>query len=180
MYAKKFMSGTILASCCLLCALAATSQGVPGNATPPSKRLAVWQLQSDFHGAFTCADYDWMYSLWAEDAVWSSPAGTFVGPAEITDFFASSPLWGAATSLSSNYKWLYGINNHTAAFVFECIIVDVSGLDPLYTPLSTIPFGNQNPEVEIVQHSNASVTAVRSGNKWLFQTFTGAAGPILP
>ncbi len=180
MYAKKLMSGPILASCCLLCALAATSQGVPGNATPPSARLAVWQFQSDFHGAFTCADYDWMYSLWAEDAVFSSPAGTFVGPTEITDFFASSPLWGAASSLSSNYKWLYGVNNNTATFVFECIIVDVSGLDPLTTPLSTVPFGDQNPDVLIVQHSNASATAIRSGNKWVFQAFTGAAGPILP
>lgn len=180
MYAKKLMSGPILASCCLVCALAATSQGVPGNATPASKKLALRELQSDFHGAFTCADYDWMYSLWAEDAVFTSPAGTFVGPTEITDFFASSPLWGGATSLSSNYKWLYAIDSNTAAFVFECIIVDVSGLDPLTTPLSTIPFGNQNPDVLIVQHSNASATATRSGNKWVFQTFIGAAGPIIP
>jgi hypothetical protein len=121
-----------------------------------------------------------MYSLWAEDAVWSSPAGTFVGPAEIADFFASSPLWGKASSLSSNYKWLYAADSNTATFVFECIIVDVSDLDPLTTPLSTIPFGNQNPDVLIVQHSNASATATKSGNKWVFQSFTGAAGPILP
>ncbi len=180
MYAKKFMSGTILASCCLLCALAATSLGVPGNANPPSAKLALRELQSDFHEAVTCGDYDLLFSLWAEDAVFTIPAGTFVGPTEITDFFASSPLWGGATSLSSNYKWLYGVNNNTATFVFECVIVDVSGLDPLITPLSTVPFGDQNPDVLIVQHSNASATAIRSGNTWLFQTFTGAAGPILP
>ncbi len=180
MYAKKLMSGTILASCCLLCALAATSEGGPGNATPHSAKLALRELQSDFHEAVTCADYDLMFSLWADDAVWDSPAGTFVGPTEIADFFASSPSWGKVTSLATSYKSLFDIQGNTASFAFECIIVDVSGLDPLTTALSTVPFGDQNPDVLIVQHSNASATAIRNGSKWVFQTFTGAAGPIIP
>ena len=180
MHAKTFRSGTILVSCCLLCVLAATSVGVPGNATPPSAKLALRELQSDFHEAVTCGDYDLLFSLWAEDAVFDSPAGTFVGPTEITEFFASGANWGLVTSLSSNYKALFDIHGNTATFAFECILVDVSGLDPLTTPLSSIPFGDQNPAVLIVQHSNASCTAARSGSRWVFQTFTGGAGPIMP
>jgi ketosteroid isomerase-like protein len=177
MHAKNFLSGTILVSCFLLCA--ATSGGVPGNQNPESARLAVRELQSTFHEAVTCADYDLLFDLWAEDAVWSSPAGTFVGPTEIANFFASGPNWGRVTSLSSNYKALSTIRGNTADFAFECILVDVSGEDPLTTCLSSVPFGAQNPDVEIVQHSNAFCTAIRRGNRWKFQSFTGAAGPII-
>jgi len=180
MHAKKFLSGTILVPTCLLSALVATSLGVPQNSPPPSPRLALRELQSEFHEAVTCADYDLMLSLWSEDAVWTSPAGTFVGPTAIADFFASSPGWGQVASLATSYKSLYDIHGTTATFAFECIIVDVSGMDPLTTPLSTLPFGNQNPRVEIVQHSNAMCTAVRAGNRWVFSAFTGAAGPIMP
>jgi hypothetical protein len=180
MHAKKFLSGTILVPSCLLGALVATSLGVPQNNTPPSPRLALRELKSSFHQAVTCADYDLMLSLWSDDAVWTSPGGTFYGPTAIADFFASGPGWGQVASLASSYKSTYDIHGTSADFSFECIIVDTFGADPLTTPLSTLPFGNQNPRVEIVQHSNATCTAVRSGSRWVFQAFAGAAGPIMP
>jgi len=178
MLAKQFVSGAIFASCCLLGAT--TTGSLPANPGPEAARLTLKDLEISFHEAFTCADYDMMLSLWAEDGVFSSPAGTFVGPTEIADFMSSSPLWGKASSLSSNYKALSSVYGKTAELAFECIIVDVSGLNPLTTALSSIPFGSQNPDVEIVQHSNATCRAVRIGDKWVFKTFKGAAGPILP
>jgi len=178
MLSKEFCSGALLASCVLLCA--ATSVRVSSAPAMDTAKFAIKELETNFHEANTCADYELMFSLWADDAVFSSPAGTFVGPTEITDFLSSGPNWGAVTSLSSNYKALSRLRGNTADFVFECILVDVSGLDPLTTPLSTIPFGSQNPDVEIVQHSNATCTATRKKSGWVFQTFTGAAGPLRP
>jgi len=177
MLAKELLSGAILVSCCLLSA--ATQQGGgPQSPGPEASRLAVKDLEISFHEATTCGDYDKLARLWAEDAVVSTAAGTFVGPVEIADFFSSGPLWGRVTSLSSNYKALSAIHGNTADFAFECILVDVADEDPLTAVLSSL--GCQNPKVEIVQHSNATCTAVRNGNRWVFQSFTGAAGPIMP
>jgi len=164
MLSKEFCSGALLASCVLLCA--ATSVRVSSAPAMDTAKFAIKELETNFHEANTCADYELMFSLWADDAVFSSPAGTFVGPTEITDFLSSGPNWGAVTSLSSNYKALSRLRGNTADFVFE--------------PLSTIPFGSQNPDVEIVQHSNATCTATRKKSGWVFQTFTGAAGPLRP
>jgi hypothetical protein len=83
-------------------------------------------------------------------------------------------------SLSPTYKTNYSIHGNTASLQFECVIVYTGGLDPLTTALSTIPFGGQNPNVEIVQHSTATCTAVKQGNRWVFQSFSGGAGPIMP
>mgnify|MGYP001817306981 CR=1 FL=1 len=178
MLAKKVLPRTFAASCFLLGATMTSM--FPAARGTELARLAVKDLEIKFHEAFTCGDYDLMLGLWSDDAVFTNPAGTFVGPTEITEFLASSPGWGNVSSLSSNYKSLSAIQGNTAQFAFECIIVDVSGLDPLYTPLSTIPFGNQNPEVEIVQHLNATCTAVKRRNRWLLDSFSGAPGPIMP
>jgi hypothetical protein len=178
MFATKTLPTTLAASCFLLGA--SMTSLLPTAPGPEPARLAVKNLEIKFHEAFTCGDYDLMLGLWSDDAVFSNPAGTFVGPTAIADFLASGPGWGAVSSLSSNYKSLSDIRGNTADCAFECIIVDVSGMDPLYTPLSTIPFGSQNPQVEIVQHLNARCTAVRRGNQWLFDSFVGAPGPIMP
>jgi len=178
MFATKLLPASFAATCFLLGA--ASMRVLPTQQGPEVARLAVKDLEIRFHEAFTCGDYDLMHSLWAEDAVFTNALGAFVGPTEITDFLAANPGWGQVSSLSSNYKAQSDIHGHSADFSFECIIVDVSGLDPLTTPLSTIPFGSQNPDVEIVQHLNATCTAVRSGNRWLFESFVGAPGPILP
>ncbi len=143
----------------------------------PASVLALQHLQRDFHGANTLGDYELMHSLWAEDAVVMAAGQVFVGPDDIADFFASGPYWGRAANLSPTYKNLYDIQGDTAAFRFECVLVDVSGMDPLTTPFSTIPFGGQNPDVEIVQHSTAEGTMVKERGRWVIKTFNGSAGP---
>jgi hypothetical protein len=174
MHVRKFIpAATVLAGCLFGSALA----GSWARAVEPTGQLALQQLQADFHGASALGDYDLMYSLWADDAVVSAGGGMFHGPDEIADFFSSSPNWGQAAALAPTYKTVYDIHGNTATLQFECVIVNTGGLDPLTTPLSTIPFGGQNPAVAIVQHSTATCTAVRQGNGWVFQTFVGSAGP---
>jgi len=175
MHTSSLLSATGLAATVLFGAWVAPTV-VPPPSAPPDVSL----LQSQFHEANSTGDYDLMYSLWAEDAVFTSGAGTFVGRDDIVDFFAGSPGFGHTASLAPTYKSIYDVHGNTADYAFECVILAMPGLDPLATPFSTIPFGSQNPNVTIVQHSNASGTAVRRGNRWVFQTFNGGAGPILP
>jgi len=188
MFVRKLLLGTSLVSYGLISGWAGSpsldSESVDHG--QPDAELALIQLQSDFHEAITRGDYELMLSLWAEDAVFSSPAATVVGRTAIANFFSSGWGWGATTNLTSSYKAGFDIRGNKAAFEFECIAVDVGGMDPETTPLSTIPFGAQNPAVKIVQHSHASCTAVKrgrhckGGRQWVIQTFMGSAGPIVP
>jgi len=181
MHARRLLLGTSLVSCSLLSALVGTATGTQRAASgQPNVELALRDLQSAFHEAVTLGDYDLMRSLWAENAVFSNPSLTITGPTAIADFFASSSGWGKVVSLTPSYKATFDIRDNQVAFAFECIVVDVSGLDPLTTPLSSIPFGSQNPSAEIVQHSNATCTAVWEGGAWLIQSFTGGGGALLP
>ena len=179
MSATRIARTAFFSSCCLISALLGTSTASSGGAVDsPQALLALEKLQSDFHGASTLADADLMRSLWADDAVFHGPTGPIVGPDAITSFFTSGPRWGKVASLAPTYKTWFEIHGNRAEGQFECILVETVGSNPLTTSLSTIPFGNQNPTVEIVQHSTASVTAAKERGRWVLKTFQGSAGPI--
>jgi hypothetical protein len=148
------------------------------DARQPQAQLALQRLQADFHGQGAVADYDLLHSLWAEDAVAYVAGMEIHGPDAISDFFSSSPLWGHVASLAPTYKTFWDIQGNTASIQFECVLVYTGDLDPLGTSFSTIPFGGQNPDVEIVQHSTAAVEAVIENGQWKIQTFVGSAGPF--
>jgi len=174
MEARSLIPAGVVAAGCLIGGVLAGAG--PGPEETPAG-VALLGLQAAFHGAGTLGDYDYMRSLWADDAVVNAAGNTYHGPDEIADFFSSGPYWGRAASLAPSYKTTYSVHGNVAALQFECVLVDTGGNDPLQTPLSTIPFGGQNPDVLIVQHSTATCTAVKQGNRWVFQTFTGSAGP---
>jgi hypothetical protein len=167
--------GAVLAGCCFLGALAATP--VANDSSPPAA-LGLMQLREDFHLATTLGDYELMLSLWTDDAEFHGGPNDVYGATNIADFFATSPGWGTTLSLTSESKAEFDAQGNTAMCNFECIIVRVDGGDPLTTSLSSIPPGSQNPDVEIIQHSNASVFAVREDGRWKFAVFNGTAGPI--
>jgi len=176
---KTVLAAVLLTACLAVGTLAGGGRpSLAARLARPEDQLALLQLQSDFHGANTLQDYELMYSLWADDAVVNAAGSTFTGPAEISDFFSSN--WGAvqSASLVPSYKTNYQIVGKTATLQFECVIVNTTGQDPIATPLSTIPFGAQIPSVEIVQHSTATCTAVKRGNRWVLKTFNGSAGPF--
>jgi hypothetical protein len=176
---RKSLIGASLAASCLLGSLTGSSAGGQGDeSSQPMARLALLQLQEDFHAASTLGDQTLMESIWAEDGVFSNPAMTINGRSAIVAFFMSSPGWGVTASLVPSYKTVMDIQGNTATMHFECVILTVGGNDPLTVPFSTIPFGSQNPAVEVVQHSNASITAVKRGNRWYIHTFNGGAGAI--
>ncbi|MEM7205317.1 MAG: nuclear transport factor 2 family protein [Planctomycetota bacterium] len=177
MFIKRFVLGSSLVSCGLF--------GGWSGATVDSSELqdlraraALQELHAAFHEATTTGAHDLMFSLWAEDAVFSNPAGTFVGPAEITGFFAGTRGWGRQASVAPAYKTHFDVDGDTATFEYECILVDGGGGDPLTTPMSTLPPGSQNPAVEIVAHLHAIGTAVKRPNGWVFHTYSGGAGPL--
>lgn len=156
---------------CLLAGLIGSAAGGGSDEGNLNAELALRQLQTDFHGATSLADEDLMRSLWADDAVFHGPGGDLEGPDDITGFFVNGPRWGTVASLSPTYEAEYDIRGNTATFRFECVLVDVGGGDPVTEVLSTIPFGSQNANVEIVQHSTAYGTAVKSGKRWVFKEF---------
>jgi hypothetical protein len=82
-------------------------------------------------------------------------------------------------ALSPSYKTEYDIQGSRAEFVFECVLVSVSGEDALTMSLVD-PSGRQDEVAEIVQHTQATGTLVRQGNRWLFQEFTGSLMPTAP
>jgi len=170
--------GGLLAGTCLLGVLAYSAPSASSTTSHDPKDAELMQLREDFHLASTLGDYGLMLSLWAEDAVFNSPAGTVVGASNIADFFESGPFWGTTVSLTSESKASFVRHGNEAYFEFECIIVDVGGGDPLSTSLSTLPPGNQNPNVEILQHSNTHGMAVHQGGRWVFKTFNGSGGPL--
>lgn len=178
MFTHRILRNVFFSSSCVAGALAGTMLGGPAEEATPEAQLALEQLQSDFHGATTLADYDLMHSLWTDNAVFHGPAGPVVGPDAIADFFANGPRWGQVASLAPTYKTWFEIDGNVAKGQFECVLVDTFGADPVTTPLSTIPFGSQNQGVEIVQHSTASITAVRDRGVWKIQVFRGAAGTM--
>jgi len=158
--------------------------GLADHATPPEShdgsnaQLALLQLQEDFHAANTLGDRELMESIWARDASFTNPNGTIHGREAIVDFFESTPGWGRTASLVPSYKTVIDIRGNRATIEFECVIFTVGDADPLTVPFSSIPFGSQNPNVEVVQHSNAFVTAVKRRGRWLIDAFVGGAGPI--
>jgi len=162
-----------LVMCCLAFQLTGSASG-QGSGGQLNALVALHQLQSDFHGAIALADEDLMHSLWAEDAVFHTPGGDFVGPDNITAFFVNGPRWGRVAGLSPSYKTTFDIDGNEATYYFECIFVEVDvehGADPLTEVLASVPPGSQNPTVEIVQHSQGYGTAVRIGDRWVFEEF---------
>lgn len=179
MQANRIVRWVFVSSSCLIGGL--VGAGAAGDSAPsdnPHAQIALQQLQSDFHGASTLGDYELMRGLWTDDAVFNGPTGPVVGPDAIASFFAAGPRWGRSASLAPTYKTWFEVHGNQAVGQFECVILAVDGTSPLTTPFSSIPFGSQNPDVEIVQHSTASVTAVKHRGRWLLQTFAGSAGPM--
>lgn len=166
-------------SSCLLTGVIGTAAGtVLATPSQPSDILALQGLQSIFHGAPTAGDADLFESIWMEDAEFITGAGTLQGRDAIMSFFTTGAGWGTTASLSPTYKTRFDIQGSRAVIRFECVILRVTG-DPLTTAFSTIPFGNQNPDATIFQHSTATIEAVKRRGEWRIQRFRGAAGPIV-
>lgn len=165
--------GLSVAATCLVSSLAGPLPDANREA-----ELALLRIQEEFHAAGTLADEALLESLFTEDAVFSNPVLTIEGRDAVMDFFTSSPTWGTTTSLVPSFKSILDIHGNTATMRFECVIVSTGGGDPTTTALSTIPFGAQNPAVTIVQHSNATITAVRERGQWRIRSFVGGAGAI--
>ncbi|MFG0284336.1 MAG: hypothetical protein ACF8R7_07925 [Phycisphaerales bacterium JB039] len=177
MHGKRYLIGASVAGCAAVCALAGFTAG-GGEAGPqPRDLLALQQLQSDFHASGALGSRELLEEIFAENAVANVAGMTFEGRDAVVDFFSSSPLFGKVVSLAPSYKSEYEIHGNWATYSFECVIVNAGGGDPLTTPLSTIPFGAQNPTVEIFQHSTAQGMMVREDGRWVILTFNGSAGP---
>ena len=174
---KGLLSGAIVALLCLFTWLVGPARGDAGQGLQDA-RLAIEQLQKDFHGASTLGDYDLMKSIWAEDGVFMGGGNTIVGPENIADFFAAGAGWGRAASLAPSYKTQIEIRGNHGTLRFECVIVFTGDADPLETSLGSIPPGSQNPDVEIVQHSNATCDVVKERGRWVIASFKGALGPM--
>lgn len=167
----------------ILLAAAGLATIVTGTATvsadpPPPTELGLLQLREDFHLAGSIGDSELMRSLWTEDAVFNGAGMTIEGVDDIVAFFESGANWGTSISLTSESKTELDATGNTAMYAFECIIVRVNGSDPLATSLSSLPPGSQNPDVEIVQHSNTTGVAVREDGRWKFHSFNGSGGPL--
>ncbi|MHC5211038.1 MAG: nuclear transport factor 2 family protein [Planctomycetota bacterium] len=173
---RTFVAG--LAAGCLVSLLVAAALP-PASGNQPVARLALHELQSDFHEAGVVGDYEMMRALWTDDAVYTNPLGTIEGGDAIAAFFASGPLWGHQVSLAPSYKTEYDIQGSRAEFTFECVVLSVPG-DAALTMSLVGSSGRQDTEPEIVQHIQATGTMVRQNGRWMFQEFTGSLMPTEP
>lgn len=174
MFSRRLISSALVSSC-LLTGLIGTGLHV---FLRPNDRMALLELQSAFHGASPAKDVELMRSIWAKDAVFRGGGNVVTGRDKIVEFFRSDANWGKTSNLTPSYKTIIDIHGRKATIKFECIIVKVDGSSPLSTSLSTLPPKSQNPKVEIIQHSTATIQAVKKRGEWLIQTFNGAGGPI--
>jgi hypothetical protein len=174
MFTRKFVSSALVSSC-LLTGLIGTGLHVFSR---PNDRMALLGLSSAFHGASPNKDAALMRSIWAKDAVFRGGGNVVRGRDKIVEFFTGDENWGKTANLTSAYKTIMDIHGNKATMKFECIIVKVDDSSPLTTSLSTLPPKSQNPKVEIIQHSTATIQAVKKRGQWLIQTFSGAGGPI--
>ena len=142
--------------------------------------LAFRQLREEFHVANMTGDEDLIRSLFAEDAVLTTDTGeTYVGADAITAFLSSNPNFGNTLVLTTESSWTADTRGDIAEYGFESIAVDLAGMDRADVMLAD--GGAQNPDVEIVAHTNSTGTAARAADgSWVFQELHAAPGPLPP
>lgn len=129
-----------------------------------AQRGAIDAVLSAFHGALNASDYDAIRSIFTEDASLAALGQTATGPTEIADFFATSPPFvNGWAALAPTYNTRVEIHGNTATYGFECVYVPDTG--------------NLAGQA-VVAHLNASGTLRKVGDRWLFASFTGGAGPL--
>lgn len=174
MSARRVISSALVSSC-LLSGLIGTGMHFFPR---PNDRIALLELAAAFHGASPNKDAELMRSIWAKDAEFRGGGNVINGRDKIVEFFTGADNWGETANLTPAYKTIMDIHGNKATMKFECVIVEVDGSSPLTTSLSSLPPGSQNPKVEIIQHSTATIEAVKKRGQWLIQKFNGAGGPI--
>ncbi|MHC4957661.1 MAG: hypothetical protein ACYTGN_04740 [Planctomycetota bacterium] len=166
-----------LTALALVLSLVAACDG--SNAGPPlTEELGFRQLRQDFHAARTVGDDELLQGLWADDAVLTLSDGTeIVGADAIADHIANDPGFGERLMLTTESRWGVAVEGNTAEYGFESIGVDLGGKGPTETPLAI--GGAQNPDVEIVEHTNSTGRAARlADGRWVFLELTIASGPL--
>ena len=104
--------GAALAGFCFLASVAATAP-IGGDPAPPAA-IGLMQLSEDFHLANTLGDYNLMFSIWADDAVFNGGGNHITGATDIADFLASGPNWGTSVSLTSESKASFDVHGNSA------------------------------------------------------------------
>lgn len=127
---------------------------------------AIHELQSAFHGALRDSDSEAIGSLWTDDATLQVGPTSATGPAAIAAFFeASPPFVNGWAALAPTYKTRVTIHGNRAEFGFECVYVA--------EPSDGVLAGNA-----VVAHLNATGVMRKVGDRWLFESFVGGAGPL--
>lgn len=125
---------------------------------------AIHDLQSAFHAAIHDSDRGAMHALWTEDATVNALGASVSGPNAIADFFeATAPFQNGWAALAPTYKTKVTIHGNRAEFAFECVYVPDTGL-----------LAGQS----VTAHLNATGIMRKVGNRWLFERFVGAPGPL--
>lgn len=127
---------------------------------------AIQELQSAFHGALHDSDEAAILSLWTDDATLQVGPTSATGPADIAAFFeASPPFVNGWAALAPTYKSRVSIQGNRAEYAFECVYVS--------EPADGVLTGNS-----VVAHLNATGVMRKVGDRWLFESFVGGAGPL--
>jgi hypothetical protein len=121
----------------------------------------VKQIEVTFHRALATKSVDLMMSIFADDAVMTTPNGDmYVGVAAIRVFFATKSAamqpqnhWAA---LVPAYKVTTSITGNAGTLTFECHLVDIA-----------------TNQIKL-QHQ-VDMTVVRSGSQWLVTTMKSTA-----
>lgn len=149
--------------------LAAPAPGGPSavaGSTP--HEAAILGLLAAFHEAIRDSEAgqvsETMRSLWTEDARFSGLGQQAEGPAGIAELMVQLPPWGKGwAALAPTYKTTVDIQGNRAMFAFECVYVPDTG-----------NLAGQS----VAAHLSATGIARKVGDRWLFQEFNGAPGPL--
>lgn len=127
---------------------------------------AIHELQSAFHGALHDSDYEAILALWTDDATLQVGPTSATGPQEIAEFFRSSPPFkNGWAALAPTYNTRIEVDGNRAEFGFECVYVA--------EPPSGVLTGNP-----VTAHLHATGFMRKVGDRWLFESFVGGAGPL--
>jgi ketosteroid isomerase-like protein len=163
---RQFDRRNLLRGGAALAAIGGAAVVLPGEAnaqieSPANVQVArIFQLTADFHGSRSTQDIELMMSLWADDPIFITAAGTLTTKDQIRAFFLASGSWTShRMAFAPTFKDQIDVHGDRAWLYLECHDVELAtGV--------------------MVTHLALFGTLRKSGDRWLLWHMTSGQAPL--